>query len=705
MKVAISLVWRAAGAAHIASAFARMSRRVLMWACCVGMLACAQGIVAGSAAAWELPEGRVYEMVSPPYKAGQEVIHGNPVEAAPDGEAAEFLSPGVFAGSPAALPVLNGYLSRRDLGGWGTSPLDPPATLAAGRLFAPEDVSSDVARSVTLLTFAPNATTRVQSTEAFYLREPNGAFVEASPRLQALNSGERFPDVIYRGASADLSHLIFSVQQPLLLSDIQVEGNRLYEVTDTSGASPSLRLVGVNGKDEVIDPACKVGLGSLEARGSAFHAVSEDGSEVFFSSCSELYVRVNGSETVQISPSAFFQGASSDGSRVFFTQGSNLYEDEVKKGSVTELTQVLMAEGVQGGTRISDDGSHVYFVASGALTSQANGLEQKAVAGADNLYVYDTVTHETKFVAELCSGKEESGSVTGVGQCPGVGSDTPLWRTSDSVRPAQSTPGGRFLVFDTYGQLIGSGPEADTDTALDVYRYDSQTGDLVRVSVREDGHDSNGNGNTDATISVPQFREGEVSTQYELSTRAVDEDGSTIVFSTEELLSVRAINGQPDIYEWHEGHVGLISDGHSATPDEAPVISLSGRDIFFETSEGLVPQDTDGVTDVYDARIDGGFPVAPVPASGCSGSSCQGPPSVPSLLGAPASATFSGLGNPTPPASTLALTRAQKLKAALRVCEKKRQIKKRMSCEAQAKKRYGAKQWAKGSGSSTKGKR
>ncbi len=37
----------------------------------------------------------------------------------------------------------------------------------------------------------------------------------------------------------------------------------------------------------------------------------------------------------------------------------------------------------------------------------------------------------------------------------------------------------------------------------------------------------------------------------------------------------------------------------------------SGKDIFFVTSQGLVPQDTDGVADVYDARLDGGFPAAP----------------------------------------------------------------------------------------------
>lgn len=49
---------------------------------------------------------------------------------------------------------------------------------------------------------------------------------------------------------------------------------------------------------------------------------------------------------------------------------------------------------------------------------------------------------------------------------------------------------------------------------------------------------------------------------------------------------------------------------------------------------------------MYDARVPhSGEPFPPV-AVPCEGAVCQGPPNVPSPLTPPASATFSGLGNP-----------------------------------------------------------
>jgi hypothetical protein len=127
--------------------------------------------------------------------------------------------------------------------------------------------------------------------------------------------------------------------------------------------------------------------------------------------------------------------------------------------------------------------------------------------------------------------------------------------------------------------------------------------------------------------------------------------------------------------------------------------SVNGNNVFFSTAEGLAPGDTDGGYDVYDARIPepGEKPALAVP---CEGEVCQGPPSVPSLLGAPASATFSGLGNPAPavpaaPAATKpvvpkSLTSAPRLSAALRACRKQSKSK-RVRCKAQARKKYAPK--------------
>jgi hypothetical protein len=101
--------------------------------------------------------------------------------------------------------------------------------------------------------------------------------------------------------------------------------------------------------------------------------------------------------------------------------------------------------------------------------------------------------------------------------------------------------------------------------------------------------------------------------------------------------------------------------------------------------------------DLYDARVEG------VPQSlptACSGSECQEAPSTPLVAETPSSATFTGPGNPSPPpvpppvvkkkTVVKPLTRAQKLAKALAACGREHSKRRRASCEAQARKRYGA---------------
>ena len=103
-----------------------------------------------------------------------------------------------------------------------------------------------------------------------------------------------------------------------------------------------------------------------------------------------------------------------------------------------------------------------------------------------------------------------------------------------------------------------------------------------------------------------------------------------------------------DVYEWENGVVYLISSGKSPLDSFFLDNSENGDDVFFATAQGLVPGDTDGAYDVYDARVPQPGDNPPSVAVPCEGSICQGPPRVPSPLAAPASATFSGLGNPAP---------------------------------------------------------
>jgi hypothetical protein len=588
-------------------------------------------------------------------------------------------------------------------------------------------------------------------------------------------------------------------------------GGALYEVNGLGGPSPELRLVNVETNGNQIGPNEGVRLGgvdnnegqpaSCKSLGSShsssdYHAISESGATVYFTACpsnveggvNTIYARIDGRETVAISSpspsqcttceptaaSAAFEGASADGYKAFFLTAQqltnadtdrtlDLYEYDFDNPLGRNIVQVSgggagdptpgAGANVQGVVRTSSDGSHVYFVAQGVLTTIPNALGQLAQEGVDNLYAWErNAAHpegQTRFVAELCSNASESGSISDT-QCPATLNglaieekpnvpinDRELWG-EDSARRAQTTPDGRYLVFDTYAHLITTGPEAQLpeDEAQQVYRYDSQTGQLVRVSVGEPSFPASKNGNTpgmSATIASPDNKVDGAFASVNDWGRAISASGSTIVFSTPEQLQANDTNTggakpecstQPgatscNVYEWHEcptgmcedamhGEVNMLSPGNDAesTQTDAGVMGMSesGSDIFLLTRTSLVGQDTDELMDLYDVRVDGGFPAPPAAAASCKGEACQGNPSTP-----PSGLKPGGSGTQQPGGNLTAapfkelleetkgkprrvtVTRATALVRALKRCKKGKSRTKRQSCEKQARKKHAPK--------------
>ena len=109
--------------------------------------------------------------------------------------------------------------------------------------------------------------------------------------------------------------------------------------------------------------------------------------------------------------------------------------------------------------------------------------------------------------------------------------------------------------------------------------------------------------------------------------------------------------------------------------------------------------DVDDSRDVYDAHecsvVSPCLPAGVAVPSGCdTEASCKASPAVqPEIFGAPATATFSGPGNPEvpPPAAVVVkpLTRAQKLTKALQACHRDKKRAKRVVCEKGARSKYG----------------
>jgi hypothetical protein len=537
------------------------------------------------------------------------------------------------------------------------------------------------------------------------------------------------------------------------------EGVSLYEYVGVNNLEP--RLVGVrndgvvDGTPHINDDAeliseCGTELGtSARERGDAYNAVSADGETTFFTAIGadhiacggtepavdELYARVGGAHTVAISePSpadceacqtgtradARFAGASEAGSKVLFTStqpllGSdsteNLYLYDFNAANfhekLTEVSATSDPEGarVQGVVRISEDGSRVYFVAEGLLTSGKNTEGNEPSEGADNLYVYDTTTATMRFVATLLTPADESrlaaaeaaeetqifeqaitqfqarqtvvngelerGEITegraeelkkeaeiqansfisktlgARGPSGTLAEDRRVWQRQDA-RPAQATPDGRFLIFVSSADLTAD----DHSTVPQLFRYDATTEQLTRVSVGQ-GQTFNDNGNTNVfheapTIPLQSFSEASLPTAR--TRLAISDDGERVYFTAGARLTPETEANTTNVYEYHAGNVYLISDGHDASATgSGPSVSLfgigsSGNDAFFTTADQLVPQAGETIEMLYDARAGGGLPGLSQ-ATACEGDACQGALAPVPSFGAPASSGLTGSGN------------------------------------------------------------
>jgi hypothetical protein len=622
-----------------------------------------------------LPDCRVYELVTNPFKEG---FAPNSVQYS-DGDAVTYRSSGTFAGSQDG-GLFNQYVATRSATGWQTTAPGPPLAasslvrqaFALGAVAAAEDMARDLRSSVWLMRRADEST----DIQDFYLRGVDGSFTRIGPGpnpalLPEGSSGTGLTGLypVVQGSSADLSHVIFNLPVGARYpGDSAGPGTSysLYEYVGTGNDRP--RLVGVDNSGQQVSQ----GDTCAGSATSLYHAISTDGRVIFFSpGCGgTVWARINGATSVDLAASqcarapsdpagscggavgATFQGAAADGSRAFFTtaqqlvdgdidQTTDLYACDIPSGTpapigvanpcpaLNDVSGAAADANVQGVVRISDDGSRVYFVAQGVLAANVGANHATAVPGDNNLYVWEKdAAHPaglTTFVAKLDP------------------NDTSLWGgegSSGASRAAQATDDGRYLVLSTLSPLVDSGPTADTDAAADVYRYDADSRSLERLSIDGQGGGGNEPG-SDVTLSPVSYQLSNATLRPRTFMSA---DAGTVVFLTSEALSPDDANGTQDVYAWRDGHVSLISSGRPAAPvptGGVAWITASGADIYFNSTERLTPADGDTNADIYDARIDGGFDFSrPGP---CVGDGCQRPTSSPGLA-APGSGTAGGSG-------------------------------------------------------------
>jgi DNA-binding beta-propeller fold protein YncE len=447
---------------------------------------------------------------------------------------------------------------------------------------------------------------------------------------------------------------------------------------------------------------------------------------------------------------ATFQAASADGKRVFFSDPSKLTADASAKPGQPDLymCEVALKVGVLGCalsdlsvdpnpgeaadvqgevSAIDGAGGHVYFAANGVLTSEANARGEVAKPGecksegeADcNLYEYDVAAHHLSLVAVLSS------------------HDDPDWAGRTSVirlgnLTARSSPDGHYFTFMSRRSLSGydnrdaKSGEADEE----VFLFDSSSGKLSCVSCNPDGARPAGVFDPSRetlpglvvdyarswqerwlAASIPGWTTQSLGTALYQS-RYLSDSGR-MFFNATDALVPEDKNEVSDVYQFEPpgvgdctsssatystasgGCVNLISSGSSKQESAFLDASQGGDEVFFLTAARLAKSDVDGAMDVYDAHVcssSSPCPPPPPPTTSCEGDSCQNPSSPPGEQ-TPSSLTYKGPENPPAlaPAKAKAPSKAQLLAKALKACKKKKAKHKRVLCERQARKKYGAK--------------
>jgi hypothetical protein len=559
-----------------------------------------------------LPDGRAWELVSPPNKHGYPLEpiteEGGLIEAAAAGGGIGYVALGPITGEPQGVrsPFDTQLLAVRGLGGWSTQDITTPheeiSQIEPGHpseyKFFAEDLSASVVEPAGATPLSPKTTERTP-----YRREASGVFV---PLVTAENviAGTKFggvedpgsgvwsEGVEFRVATPDLRHVVLASPQALTAGfppGFQpTEQTYLYEL---SGRTLTLISV-LPGPGGEATPA--------ELKHGGRGALSSDGNRVEFRSAATggWYMRdVALAQTVQLDEvqggaggggQALFQTASSDGSRVFFTDEAQLTPDATSRPGAPDLymCEVTVLAGhlsctlsdlsvdpnagehadVRGEVSAIDaSGEHVYFAANGVLTATPNARGEHAVPGecasaADapcDLYVYDTLSRQISLVAVLSS------------------RDHPDWGEGLLSPPtrltARSSPNGRYFTFMSQRSLTGYDNRDARSGRRDeeVFLFDSSSGVVRCVSCNPTGARPEG-------VFDKSFFPGLL----------VDHPHTW---------------GQEGREQWLAGSIPgwTLANAGAVAIYQSRYLSDSGR-LFFNAADALVPQDTNNLEDVYE---------------------------------------------------------------------------------------------------------
>jgi hypothetical protein len=314
-----------------------------------------------------LPDGRQWELVSPPNKHGAlvEPLGRGTAQAAVDGGAVTYSASVPTESEPQGYAQNAQVVSVRGAQGWSSRDISPPHSLPTSGIEGNEFplFSSDLSSSLVWLGGTDATLLSDKASElTSYVRNSALCDVPATASecyTPILTGKEGFADVQpetefagplsilgynnwVQGATPDLKHVLLKTQFALV-PPVVGEGDQVYEWSAGAPAAQALQVVSIVPASEGGGPSpngASAGSDSGGPYGASDHAISDDGSRVFWTigdntGRASLYMRdtvkhetvaldapqpsapSNGSKTLY----SQFEIASSDGSKAFFTSG------------------------------------------------------------------------------------------------------------------------------------------------------------------------------------------------------------------------------------------------------------------------------------------------------------------------------------------------------------------------------------------------
>jgi hypothetical protein len=346
-----------------------------------------------------------------------------------------------------------------------------------------------------------------------------------------------------------------------------------------------------------------------------------------------------------------------DGRLAFYTENGALYRFDAVTGVSEALTS--STAGVLGVTGVSEDGEVAYFVAEeaiGAVHGPGGTLPRQ---GEPNIYVSDHGT--IGFVATLA--RTDGNEVEPVKVASGTDSSTEMgdWQPGLGFRTAEITPNGGGLLFMSSEKLKTVGfPNGVPNLGLqEVYLFQSESDELFCVSCSPSGETPPATkwetfGGPPAAAFVPTTRSNTYMFQW------VSDSGDQVFFDSAEPLVPQDTNGKQDVYEWEREGSGSCVTGTGANGGCLYLLSSGSS----EYASWLLGASANGENVFITTRSkltpndgDEAYNLFDVRAHGerpieegvCTGTGCQGAPAPPPTFATPPSVTFEGVGNFPPP--------------------------------------------------------